>query len=336
MSGNGFIRRGPMAADVFEQQFTQIHNAVFRDNRMSFKAKGIFGLISTHRDGYGLSIESIVASSTDGVAAVRTGLNELEKFGYLVRRQERLDGPTADRPNAKKGSFGQTEYFITDMPDGLTITLPPPVGDHPQNPSSAPSFENRTTEETPQNTRSAPSCDFPQTEEPRTGNPPHKKITPQNTISLSSRPGGQGGSERETAAPRKRTVPAARNGASPAGDEELRNEAMAMIASLPGRPGRADALDLVPLVLDAVGAGWTLTGLRAHLAKRCDPDRVYALGAVYRKLLKTLPDVAETTPQLGAPSPDCPTCHGSGVAEDPETFLPAGPCACRTAPAMAS
>ncbi len=99
MSGNGFIRRGPMAADVFEQQFTQIHNAVFRDNRMSFKAKGIFGLISTHRDGYGLSIESIVACSTDGVAAVRTGLNELEKFGYLVRRQERLDGPTAVRPD---------------------------------------------------------------------------------------------------------------------------------------------------------------------------------------------------------------------------------------------
>ncbi|MER6684661.1 hypothetical protein [Streptomyces olivaceoviridis] len=335
MSGNGFIRRGPMAADVFEEQFTQIHNAVFRDNRMSFKAKGIFGLISTHRDGYGLSIESIVARSTDGVAAVRTGLNELEKFGYLVRRQERLDGPTADRPNAKKGSFGQTEYFITDMPDGLTITLPSPADDHPRNTRSAPSFENRTTEEAPQNTRSAPSYDFPQTEEPRTGNPSHKKITSQKNISLSSRRGGHRGSERETAARGKRTVPAARNGSSRAGDEDLRNEAMEMIASLPGSPGRADALDLVPLVLDAVGAGWTLTGLRAHLAKRCDPDRVYALGAVYRKLLKTLPDVAETGPQLGAPSPDCPACHGSGVAEDPETFLPAGPCACRTAPAMA-
>ena len=204
MSGHGFIRRGPMAADVFEQQFTQIHNAVFRDRRMSFKAKGIFGLISTHRDGYGLSIESIVSSSTDGVAAVRTGLKELEKFGYLVRRQERLDGPTTDRPNAKKGSFGQIEYFITDMPDGLTITLPPPAGGQPQNPSSAPSFGNRTTEEAAQTTRSTPSCDFPPTEEPRTGNPPHKKITSQKTISLSSRPGGQGGSERDGCAGQER------------------------------------------------------------------------------------------------------------------------------------
>jgi hypothetical protein len=330
MSGTGYIRRGPMAADVFEEQFTQIHNAVFRDPRMSFKAKGIFGLISTHRDRFGISIESIAASSTDGISSVRTGLNELEKFGYLVRRQERLDGPTADRPNAKKGSFGQTEYYITDMPDGLTIAIPAPADDEPQNPSSAPSCENRTTED-------RPSCDFPQTEQPHTENPPHKKITSQKNISLSSRQRGRGGSERETAAPKKPTVPAARNGASRGSDDELRNEAMAMITSLPGNPGRADAMDLVDLVLNALGAGWTLPGLRTHLAKRCDPDRVYALGAVYRKLLKTLPDVVETGgPQLGAPSPDCPTCHGSGVAEDPETFLPAGPCGCRTEPAMAS
>ena len=27
-------------------------------------------------------------------------------------------------------------------------------------------------------------------------------------------------------------------------------------------------------------------------------------------------------------SPDCPTCHGSGQAEDPHTFLPTGPCPC--------
>ncbi|QKZ20292.1 hypothetical protein [Streptomyces chartreusis] len=325
-----------MAADVFEEQFTRVHNAVFRDSRMSFKAKGIFGLISTHRDGYGLSIESIVARSTDGAAAVRTGLNELENFGYLVRRQERLDGPTADQPNAKKGSFGQTEYFITDMPDGLTISLPSPAADQPQNPRSAPSFENRITEDASQNTRSEPSCDFPQTDEPRTGNPAHKKITSKNTISLSSRAGGRGRSERETATPKKHAVPAARTGASRAGEEELSNEAMDMIASLPGSPGRADALDLMPLVLDAAGAGWTLPALKAHLAKRCDPNRVYALGAVYRKLLKNLPDITETAPQVGAPSPNCPTCHGSGVAEDPETFLPAGPCGCRTAPALAS
>ncbi|MFE3606237.1 hypothetical protein [Streptomyces goshikiensis] len=207
MSGNGFIRRGPMAADVFEQQYTRVHNAVFRDPRMSFKAKGIFGLISTHRDGYGLSIESICACSTDGVAAVRTGLSELEAHGYLVREQERLDGPTKEQPNAKRGSWGRTEYYITDMPDGLTISIPAPASGEPQSPRSQPSSGNRTTEATGQNRSSAPSCDFPQTEGPRTEDRPHKKITPQKTTSLST---GSGRPAREGRGP-EREIDAARN-----------------------------------------------------------------------------------------------------------------------------
>ena len=55
MSPGNRIQRGPMAAD----RFTQISNALFRDPRITFKAKGIFGLISTHREGFGLSIRSI-------------------------------------------------------------------------------------------------------------------------------------------------------------------------------------------------------------------------------------------------------------------------------------
>lgn len=211
MSGNGFIRRGPMAADVFEKQFTQIHNAVFRDPRMSFKAKGIFGLISTHRDGYGLSIESICACSTDGVAAVRTGLTELEAHGYLVRQQERLDGPTEDRPNAKRGSWGRTEYFITDMPDGLVISIPAPKDGEPQKPSSGPSFENRTTGRAAQTPRSAPSSDFPQTGEPHAENRAHKKITPPEDHSLSAAADGPArgrGPEREIHAARNTSEPA--------------------------------------------------------------------------------------------------------------------------------
>src|SRR5256885_5221869 len=51
----GRIRRGEMAAD----RFTQISNELFRDPRLSFKAKGVFGLISTHRDGYGITVVKI-------------------------------------------------------------------------------------------------------------------------------------------------------------------------------------------------------------------------------------------------------------------------------------
>ena len=58
----GRIRRGPMAGDAF----TQIRNAVFRDSRLTGKAMGIFGNISTHRDGWGITPESISTQMRDG------------------------------------------------------------------------------------------------------------------------------------------------------------------------------------------------------------------------------------------------------------------------------
>lgn len=89
-------------------EFTQVRNRLFRDERLSEKAKGIFGHISTHRDGYGVSAESLARESTDGVASIKSGLRELERFGYLVREQER-------RSN---GTLGETFYMITDEPAG--------------------------------------------------------------------------------------------------------------------------------------------------------------------------------------------------------------------------
>ncbi|GGV74064.1 hypothetical protein GCM10010277_88030 [Streptomyces longisporoflavus] len=84
MSGYGAgIRRGEMAAD----RFTQIANALFRDPRISFKAKGIFGLVSTHRDGWRVTLLELGRCGPDGRGAVRSGLAELEAFGYLTREQ---------------------------------------------------------------------------------------------------------------------------------------------------------------------------------------------------------------------------------------------------------
>ncbi|MFF0142615.1 hypothetical protein ACFYRN_40060 [Streptomyces sp. NPDC005227] len=110
MSGFGAgIRRGVMAAD----QFTQIANGLFRDVRLSFRAKGLFGYISTHRSGWAVTVADLVALGPDGRDAVRAGLNELERHGYLLRDRVR-------RPN---GTLGPVVYSITDRP-GLR-TEPP-------------------------------------------------------------------------------------------------------------------------------------------------------------------------------------------------------------------
>ncbi|MFD3503127.1 hypothetical protein ACFWWT_38155 [Streptomyces sp. NPDC058676] len=111
MSGFGaVVRRGVMAAD----QFTQIANGLFRDSRISYRAKGLFGYISTHRNGWLVTIAALVALGPDGRDAVRAGLNELEEFGYLVRDRVR-------RPN---GTLGEIVYSITDRPAAPDV---PPI-----------------------------------------------------------------------------------------------------------------------------------------------------------------------------------------------------------------
>ncbi|MFF0338094.1 hypothetical protein ACFYUM_36570 [Streptomyces fimicarius] len=147
--------------------------------------------------------------------------------------------------------------------------------------------------------------------------------------------------EREAAAPEDDPAPAAAEVPAPrvgqAEDDGQRAELLEMLLGLPGRMHRDDAVDLLPLAVDAVAAGWTVPRLRDHLARRCDPDRVFDVAAVYRKHLKRLPAApAGTGSRPAAAVPECSKCNGSGLAEDPVTFLPVGRCECRGASAYAT
>jgi hypothetical protein len=87
-------------------QFTQIANNLFRDARMSFKAKGLFGLISTHREGWHVTVADLARRGREGVDAVSTGLAELERHGFLQR----------DRCRNPDGTLGSAMYVVTDLP----------------------------------------------------------------------------------------------------------------------------------------------------------------------------------------------------------------------------
>ncbi|MEU1598459.1 hypothetical protein ABZ468_38025 [Streptomyces sp. NPDC005708] len=141
------IRRGVMAAD----QFTQIANGLFRDTRLSFKAKGLFGLLATHRDGWRMTVTDIARRGRDGDSAVKTGLRELEKHGFLVRERDR--GPD--------GTLGAAAYFITDLPALQSSTSQPESGFPPVD---DPTLADRSTKNTNrkktnrQNTRPLRPC----------------------------------------------------------------------------------------------------------------------------------------------------------------------------------
>lgn len=155
----GRIRRGPMAADAF----TQIRNALFRDSRLAFRDKGIFGLISTHRDGYGVSAESIAACSpTDGVTAVKTSLRKLEQYGYLQRTRHR-------NPD---GTLGSAVYFITDQPEAFA------VADESQRCRSEPAVAQPPLAEP---TQAEPTVAGPAVVSPTVAKAPHKKISSKKT-----------------------------------------------------------------------------------------------------------------------------------------------------------
>lgn len=149
-----------MAAD----RFTQISNNLFRDSRLSAKAMGVFGHISTHRGGFGVTPESISRHMRDGVSAIKGALQELEACGYLVRTQQRR----AD------GTMGPVEYYITDMPPEEQI------------PTSEPVDEIQLPDATCDNTgnhRSEPVDGNPPAGDPPAENHPHKKTNSKKTSS---------------------------------------------------------------------------------------------------------------------------------------------------------
>lgn len=138
----GQIRRGRMAADVLQEQFTQISNDALRDARLSFKARGLLSWLASHQSGFGCSVAAIVAATREGRDSVRAGLKELEKFGYLTRTQER---------DPETGRLLPADYQVTDMPAPTSVDNSPST-ESPltENPFAGTTRENTTkTQVTP-------------------------------------------------------------------------------------------------------------------------------------------------------------------------------------------
>lgn len=106
---------------VKEKNYTTIDNGIFKDTRISFKAKGLLTTMLSLPPTWNYTIEGLATLSKDGRDSIKTALKELENFGYLERKQVRNDN----------GSFCDLEYFVYEKPQPKEPLAENPPADKP-------------------------------------------------------------------------------------------------------------------------------------------------------------------------------------------------------------
>lgn len=124
---------------VYDRGFTVIDNLVLNDELLSWKAKGLFCYLWSQADEWNFYVKEVAKHSKGGKDQVTTGLEELEKAGYLLRNRQRNE----------LGQLKNNEWLLSD---------------HPKE-----KWKNIAKKRT--NKKKAPMTDFPTQENPVQGNP---------------------------------------------------------------------------------------------------------------------------------------------------------------------
>ncbi len=89
------------------KNFTVLNNDLIRDSRLSFKARGLLQYMLSMPDDWKFYVSELAKhSSKEGESAIRSGIEELEKLGYMRRIQNR----------DKSGKFGSVDWEVLDEP----------------------------------------------------------------------------------------------------------------------------------------------------------------------------------------------------------------------------
>lgn len=107
-----------MARVVHKKNYTVIGNSIVKNNKISWKAKGIFLYLCSLPNDWRFVESELMTHATEGKDAFRSGVKELEKFGYLVRK----------RRKDKSGKFSSVDWIINENPDDKKYDNPP-LGD---------------------------------------------------------------------------------------------------------------------------------------------------------------------------------------------------------------
>lgn len=120
----------------YNNKFTIVSNDVVQDNRLSWKARGIFAYLWSMPDDWNFYETEVAKHASDGRDSLRSGLTELKKFGYLKRERERLSN----------GRLGSSIWILNDNPKSKVENPSPVSGNTTQGlPVSEKSIQGETT-----------------------------------------------------------------------------------------------------------------------------------------------------------------------------------------------
>ena len=132
------------------QGYTVMSNYHLRDKSLSLKAKGLLSQMLSLPEDWDYTLSGLAVINRESKDAIRSAVNELEKAGYIKRRQTTDAG----------GKFSANEYVIYERP----VTEEPPAQPLPLKPLSG-----------------FPTTDNPSTGKPSTENPTQINIEKLNT-----------------------------------------------------------------------------------------------------------------------------------------------------------
>lgn len=112
--------------------YTVMSNYHLRDKRLSLKAKGLLSQMLSLPDDWDYTLSGLCAINLESKDAIRTAIVELERLGYIQRRQTVTES----------GRFAGNEYTIYERPQSEPLsenTTPAavPKASHPSKMESA-------------------------------------------------------------------------------------------------------------------------------------------------------------------------------------------------------
>jgi len=88
------------------KDYTVMSNYHLRDRKLTLKAKGLISLMLSLPESWDYSLAGLSLICGDGISSVRSGIAELEKHGYLIRRRIR----------ESNGRLSDIEYTVLEQP----------------------------------------------------------------------------------------------------------------------------------------------------------------------------------------------------------------------------